>query len=104
MPRRTVRRALALARRRGARDNEVFTAGNLMYVLTIGGRFEEAFRLGTEMLQTAGEQLRAAAHIHARLAVSKLSTAAPSSPSSTSLSAATGRRATTCRIASVTSQ
>jgi len=61
--------ALALARRRGARDAEMFTAGNLLYVLTISGRLDEAFRLGTELLQVAGEQLRAARQIHARLAV-----------------------------------
>ncbi len=61
--------ALALARRRGARDAEMFTAGNLMYVLTISGRHDEAIRLGTELLQVAGEQLRAARQIHARLAV-----------------------------------
>jgi class 3 adenylate cyclase/tetratricopeptide (TPR) repeat protein len=61
--------ALALARRRGARDNEVFTAGNLMYVLTITGRFDEAFRLGTELLPVAGEQLRSSRQLHARLAV-----------------------------------
>ena len=61
--------SIALARRRGARDNEVFTAGNLMYILTITGRFEEAFRLGTELLQVAGEQLRAGRHVHSRLAI-----------------------------------
>jgi len=59
---------LALARRRGARDSEVYALGNLMYVLTITGRFDEAFRIGTEILQTTGEELRATRQIHARLA------------------------------------
>jgi class 3 adenylate cyclase/tetratricopeptide (TPR) repeat protein len=47
---------LALARRWGARDMEVFAAGNLMYVLTMAGRFEEAYKLGTDLLQSGVEE------------------------------------------------
>ena len=60
--------ALMLARRWGARDMEAFAAGNLMYVLTMTGRFDEAFRLGAELLQ-AGSDMPGVPSIHGRLAV-----------------------------------
>jgi tetratricopeptide (TPR) repeat protein len=41
---------LDLARRSGARAMEAFATSNLMYVLTMAGRFDEAYRLGTDLL------------------------------------------------------
>ena len=41
---------MALARRTGARETEAFAAGNLLYVLTMAGRLDEAYRLGTDLL------------------------------------------------------
>ena len=38
--------ALALARRWGQRGSEAFAASNLMYILTMAGRLEEARRSG----------------------------------------------------------
>ncbi len=61
--------ALTLARRWGARDLEAFTGGNLMYVLTMTGRFDDAFRLGTELLQAGGDELSMARNLEGRLAV-----------------------------------
>jgi class 3 adenylate cyclase/tetratricopeptide (TPR) repeat protein len=47
---------LALARRQGARGREADMVGNLMYVLMLGGRWDEAARLADELLEaTAGE-------------------------------------------------
>jgi class 3 adenylate cyclase/tetratricopeptide (TPR) repeat protein len=43
---------LALARRSGARAMEAFAAGNLLYVLTMAGRFDEAYRLGNDLLES----------------------------------------------------
>ncbi len=48
--------ALALARRWGLRRLEALAALNLMYILTMAGRFEEAHLLGTELLQTGGDE------------------------------------------------
>jgi len=47
---------LALARRGGARDNEAFAAQNLMYVLMMAGRLDEAYRLGTTVLQSGADE------------------------------------------------
>ena len=41
--------ALAAARRVGARRMEETAAGNLMYVLIMAGRLDEAYRIGTEV-------------------------------------------------------
>jgi class 3 adenylate cyclase len=47
--------ALAAARRVGARRMEQTAAGNLMYVLIMAGRLDEAYRIGTEV-DRAGAQ------------------------------------------------
>lgn len=46
---------LALARRQGARSGEVNTVGNLMYVLMLAGRWDEASRFAAEVFSSAGE-------------------------------------------------
>ncbi|MGH9294821.1 MAG: hypothetical protein ACRD0B_05770, partial [Acidimicrobiales bacterium] len=61
------RAGLELARKRGARGLEYFAAVNLMYVLVMDGRLEEAYRLGTELLQTGAHGLSGAI-LHGRLA------------------------------------
>ncbi|MGH9295717.1 MAG: hypothetical protein ACRD0B_10335, partial [Acidimicrobiales bacterium] len=61
------RAGLELARQRGARGQEYFAAQNLMYVLVMDGRLEEAYRLGTELLQTGAHGLSGAT-LHGRLA------------------------------------
>ena len=62
------RAALALARRWGLRADEAWAASNLMYILTMAGRLEEAERLGAELLQSAGDEHPGAAAIKFRLA------------------------------------
>jgi tetratricopeptide (TPR) repeat protein len=47
--------ALALARRQGHRGKEAWGALNLLYILSMAGRFDEASALGTDVLQTLGE-------------------------------------------------
>ena len=49
--------ALALSRRWGARRNEAFAAGNLMYVMILSGRLEEARRLGSGILEAVASDL-----------------------------------------------
>ncbi len=61
------RAALATARRWGLRGEEGWAAANLMYTLTIGGRLEEARRIGNETLQS-GDERPGAKEIHGRLA------------------------------------
>jgi class 3 adenylate cyclase/tetratricopeptide (TPR) repeat protein len=60
--------ALALARRWGLRGEEAWAASNIMYVLTMAGRLEEAARLGTELLQSGGDDRPGARDIKIRLA------------------------------------
>ncbi|HXY45273.1 MAG TPA: adenylate/guanylate cyclase domain-containing protein [Acidimicrobiales bacterium] len=60
--------ALALARRWGHRASEALSASNLMYVLMMAGRLDEAFQLGTEILQAGGDDRPGAAYITVRLA------------------------------------
>jgi len=60
--------ALALARRRGQRGTEAFVAGNLMYILTMAGRLDEAFRLGTELFEAGGDERPGAEEINLSLA------------------------------------
>jgi tetratricopeptide (TPR) repeat protein len=60
--------ALALARRWGLRRNEAFAASDLMYIVSIAGRLEEARLLGTGLLKAGGDERPGAAHIHYRLA------------------------------------
>ncbi|MGP0006107.1 MAG: AAA family ATPase [Acidimicrobiales bacterium] len=60
--------AVALARRWGLRRNESLGASNLMYILTMAGRLDEAFRLGIELLQTGGDDRPGSAFINSRLA------------------------------------
>ena len=62
------RSALALARRWGLRGDEGIAAGNLMYVLTITGRFDEAFQLGTELFEAGGDERPGAETINLNLA------------------------------------
>ncbi len=62
------RAALALARRWGLRRNEAFAASNLMYILTMAGRLDEAFQFGIDLLQSGGEERSGAADIKFRLA------------------------------------
>ena len=62
------RSGLALSRRWGSRMQEANTAVNLMYVLTMGGRFEEAYRLGAEVMKSAGEGTSASNMVRMRLA------------------------------------
>ena len=60
--------ALGLARRWGRRANEATAALNLMYILTMAGRLDEAHQLGTEVLQSRGDQGPGAADINFALA------------------------------------
>ena len=60
--------ALALARRWGLREHEAVAAGNLMYILTMAGRFDEAHQLGTELLQAGGDERPGADEINYQLA------------------------------------
>jgi len=60
--------ALALARRQGRRGSEANAASNLMYILTMAGRLEEALLLGTELLQVGGDERPGAAPINYALA------------------------------------
>jgi len=48
--------SLTLARRWGLRGAEAVAAGNLMYILTMEGHLDQAFQLGTELLQTGGDE------------------------------------------------
>jgi tetratricopeptide (TPR) repeat protein len=61
------RAAVALARRWGVRRSEAYAASNLMYILTIGGRLDEAERLGTELFQAGGDKRQGAEEIYNRL-------------------------------------
>jgi class 3 adenylate cyclase/tetratricopeptide (TPR) repeat protein len=59
---------LALARRRGARGAEMSLTGNLMYVLTVAGRFDEADRRAHELLaSSSGDVGLDVQLLHARL-------------------------------------
>ncbi len=60
---------IALARRSGAWAGEAFAVGNLLYVLMVAGRLEEAFRLATELLENGGDDRPGADELHLRLAV-----------------------------------
>ena len=62
------RTALALARRWGLRENEATVASNLMYILTMAGRFDEVDRLGAELLQAGGNERPGADEINYSLA------------------------------------
>jgi len=55
--------AIALARRMGGRPLEAVAALNLMYILTMAGRLEEAHQLGTEFLQSGGDERPGAVYI-----------------------------------------
>jgi class 3 adenylate cyclase/tetratricopeptide (TPR) repeat protein len=59
--------ALILARRWGQRGAEAFAAGNLMYILTMTGRLDEAEHLGNELFEAGGDDRPGAADIRARL-------------------------------------
>jgi len=62
------RAALGLARRWGQRRNEANAAANLMHILTMAGRLDEAFQLGTEFFQGAGDERPGADLMNNRLA------------------------------------
>jgi hypothetical protein len=62
------RASLALAQRQGLRGLEAVAAGNLMYVLMMAGRLDEAHRLGTELLKAGGDRRPGAEDLHFRLA------------------------------------
>ncbi len=62
------RASLDLAQRSGLRWSETFAASNLMYVLTMAGRFEEVHQLETELLQAGGDERPGADEIHFRVA------------------------------------
>ena len=62
------RAALALARRWGLRGHEAVVASNLMYILTMAGRFDEVDRLGAEVLQAGGNERPGADEINYPLA------------------------------------
>ncbi|MFZ0173842.1 MAG: adenylate/guanylate cyclase domain-containing protein [Acidimicrobiales bacterium] len=64
--------AVTLARRRGDRGAEDGAAGNLMYILMMAGRLDEAFRLGTELLQGGGDERAGAEETNFRLACLQL--------------------------------
>ena len=59
---------LALARRWGLRGEEAWAASNIMYILTMAGRLDEAARLGNELLQSGGDDRPGARDIKIRLA------------------------------------
>ena len=63
------RALLALARRWGARGSETLGAENLIYVLTMAGRFEEAYRLGTDVLQAGAGETPDARWLHSQMAL-----------------------------------
>ena len=61
---------LALARRRGARGVEMTLTNNLLYVLTVAGRFDEADRRAHELLESsAGDAGLDVQALHVRLCV-----------------------------------
>ena len=62
------RAALALTQRWGLRSVEALTAGNLMYILTMSGRLDEAYRTGTELLLAGGDERPGAHELNYRLA------------------------------------
>ena len=62
------RAAVVLARRWGRREEEAFSAANLIYVLTMVGRLDEAYQLGLELLQGGGNERPGAGAISFALA------------------------------------
>jgi class 3 adenylate cyclase/tetratricopeptide (TPR) repeat protein len=60
--------ALELARHWGARHNEAFATGNLMYIMILHGRFDEAYRLGADLLHIVEDNVASAALLHEGLA------------------------------------
>ena len=58
---------LAIARRSGAREDEAFAASNLIYVLTMAGRIDEAIRLASDLLKNGGDDRPGAGELHLRL-------------------------------------
>jgi class 3 adenylate cyclase/tetratricopeptide (TPR) repeat protein len=60
--------ALELGRRWGARQAEAFAVGNLMYIMILKGRFDEASQLGLNLLEVVGDNAASAALLHEGLA------------------------------------
>ncbi len=63
------RALLVVARRWGARGHEILATENLIYVLTMAGRFEEASRLGTDALQAGADESSEASWLHCQMAL-----------------------------------
>ena len=61
--------ALDLARQLGRRGDEGLAAANLMYILTLAGRFDEAIELGASLFDAAGPKRPGAESLHFKLAV-----------------------------------
>ena len=60
--------SVAIARRWGARALEANGVHNLLYVLLMAGRFEEALRLGADMLESVDEASPVGQQLHSRMA------------------------------------
>jgi len=60
--------AAELARRWGARQAEAFAVGNLMYIMILKGRLDEAYQLGLNLLEIVGDNAPSAALLHEGLA------------------------------------
>ena len=59
---------LEAARRAGGRQAEAVSAGNLIYVLILTGRFDEAYRLGSDLLLARGPERLGGEQLNSRLA------------------------------------
>jgi class 3 adenylate cyclase/tetratricopeptide (TPR) repeat protein len=59
---------LEAARRAGGRQAEAVSAGNLIYVLVMTGRFDEAHRLGTDLLPAGNSERLGGEQLSTRLA------------------------------------
>ena len=61
--------SLAIARRWGDRGAEAVVAGNLMYVLTMAGSFDKAYRLGADLIEAGADETERVWQLHLRLAL-----------------------------------
>ena len=59
---------LEAARRTGGRQAEAVSAGNLIYVLILTGRFDEGYRLGSDLLLARGSERLGGEQLNSRLA------------------------------------
>ena len=58
---------LSIARRSGAREDEALAASNLIYILTMAGRIDEAIRLASDLIKNGGDERPGAGELHLRL-------------------------------------